>query len=52
MRCDYCNRRLRRRTYYYNNNSCCFNCFEDLITEDEINFYINDPTGVADLYLL
>ena len=52
MRCTFCYRNLRRRTYYYNNISCCFNCFEDHITEDEINFYLNDPTNVVDLYLL
>ena len=48
MRCVYCRRRLNRTVYYFDNISCCFDCFEDRLTEDFLNFK-PDPISVTEI---
>lgn len=50
MRCFYCRRRLNRTAYYIDLFSCCFDCFEDRLTEDFLNFNPNlDPVSVTEI---
>lgn len=48
MRCFYCRRKLKRRVYYIDTISCCFDCFEDRLTEDFLNFK-PDPISVTEI---
>ena len=48
MRCFYCRRRLNRRVYYIDLLSICFDCFEDRLTEDFLNFN-PDPISVTEI---
>lgn len=48
MRCFYCRRKLKRRVYYFDIFSCCFDCFEDRLTEDFLNFK-SDPISVTEI---
>jgi hypothetical protein len=48
MRCFYCRRRLNRTAYYIDLFSYCFDCFEDRLTEDFLNF-IQDPVSVTEI---
>lgn len=50
MRCHFCRRRLHKRVYYYDQFSCCFDCFEDKLTEDTVDFYCKDPVSVTEIY--
>lgn len=47
MRCYECYINIRR-PYYYDNVSYCISCFEDLLTEDFLNFH-NDPISVTEI---
>jgi len=48
MRCFDCRRRLNRRAYYIDLFSCCFDCFEDRLTENFLNFN-QDPVSVTEI---
>ena len=48
MRCFYCRRKLKRRVYYIDTISYCFDCFEDRLTEDFLNFK-PEPISVTEI---
>jgi hypothetical protein len=50
MRCYFCRRRLNRMVYYIDSLASCFDCFEDKLTEDFLNFNPNpDPVSVTEI---
>jgi len=47
MRCCECSK-IIFQTYYFDNIGYCIDCFEDILTEDFLNFNI-DPVSVTEI---